>query len=95
MSGPWEWNGGKRIKRLVLYHHGMNPRLLSPVPEYSCPWIAEDARILHTIDAFEALTTDRLYRRRMSVGQAAEFLGMQEGYHAGTLAFLVGQEADF
>lgn len=85
----------EQIKRLVLYHHGMNPRTLLPVPEYCSPWIAEDARVLHTIDAFEALTTDRPYRRRMSVRQAAEFLDRQEGYHAGTLAFLAEQAADF
>lgn len=86
---------GEEVKRLVLYHHGMNPALLNPLPEYHGVSVADRARMLHTIDAFEALTTDRPYRRRMSVKQAADFLGGQEGYHSGALLFLKENAVDF
>ena len=85
----------EEVKRMVLYHHGMNPVLLRPLPPYTGEAVADRARMLHTIDAFEALTTDRPYRRRMSVGQAAEFLEGQEGYHREVLSCLRRYAADF
>lgn len=65
----------EEVRRMVLYHHGMNPVVLQPLAEYRGAAVEDRARMLHTIDAFEALTTDRPYRRRMSVRQAAVFGG--------------------
>ena len=62
-----DYQVGEAVRRIVLYHHGMRPRLLTPLPEFYSVTTLEKAKMLHTIDAFEALTTDRPYRRRMSV----------------------------
>lgn len=85
----------EEVRRMVLYHHGMNPVVLQPLAEYRGAAVEDRARMLHTIDAFEALTTDRPYRRRMSVRQAAVFLEGQEGYHMDVLAFLRRYAEDF
>lgn len=79
----------------MLYHHGRNPRLLSPLPEFYSSMVESKAKMLKTIDAFEALTTDRPYRRRMSVKQAAAFLREQEGYHRQVLRYLRENIHDF
>lgn len=85
----------EEVRRMVLYHHGMNPVLLKPLTEYPVEVVADRAKMLHTIDAFEALTTDRPYRRRMSVRQAAEFLKGQDGYHMEVLSCLKRCAEDF
>lgn len=90
-----DYKVGEAVKRIVLYHHGMKPRLLAPLPEFYSVTTMEKAKMLHTIDAFEALTTDRPYRRRMSVGRAATFLEGQEGYHSRTLLYLKENVPDF
>lgn len=90
-----EYGMCEEVKRMVLYHHGMNPVVLKPLAAYPCAAVADRAKMLHTIDAFEALTTDRPYRRRMSVRQAADFLEGQEGYHREVLDCLKRCAADF
>ena len=85
----------EEVGRLVLYHHGMNPALAKSLPEYHGVPVVDRAKMLHTIDAFEALTTDRPYRRRMSVRQAADFLEGQEGYHPVAMSFLRENAVDF
>lgn len=83
------------VKRIVLYHHGMHPKRLEPLPEFYSVMTMEKAKMLHTIDAFEALTTDRPYHRRLSVRQAVSFLQGQEGYHSHILLYLKEHAADF
>lgn len=83
------------VRRIVLYHHGMNPKLLASLPDFYSSMVESKAKMLHTIDAFEALTTDRPYRRRMSVKQAAAFLREQEGCHRQVLRFLRENIHDF
>lgn len=90
-----ECNVSEVVRRIVLYHHGRNPRLLSPLPEFYSSMVESKAKMLKTIDAFEALTTDRPYRRRMSVKQAAAFLREQEGYHRQVLRYLRENIHDF
>lgn len=90
-----EFKMNEVVKRIVLYHHGMNPKLLSPIPEFYSVMTMDKAKMLQTIDAFEALTTDRPYRRRMSVEQAVHFLQGQEGYHNEVLRYLDKHVKDF
>ena len=80
---------------MVLYHHGMQPKLLSVLPEFDDSLVIERATMLHTLDVFEALTTDRPYKRRMSVEQACNWMEQEQGYHTETLAYLRSYIKDF
>lgn len=51
------------ICRIILYHHGTQPLTIQDVGHYDKDSVYEKALILHTIDAFEALTSDRPYHR--------------------------------
>lgn len=83
------------VRRIVLYHHGMHPKVLAALPEYNDSMVMERATILHTLDVFEALTTDRPYRRRMSVKRACAWMEQESGYHTGTLVYLRNYCNDF
>lgn len=83
------------VKRLVLYHHGMEPKVLTILPEFEAPKAAEKAKMLHTLDVFEALTTDRPYRRRLSVERACACMEQEPGYHEETLEYLKHYRKDF
>lgn len=85
----------EEIKRMVLYHHSYNPVLMEPVPEYDISAIERQIRILHTLDVFEALTTDRPYKRRMSVREACHFMEQEAGYDKEALQYLREKVSDF
>lgn len=83
------------IKRIVLYHHGLYPKVLQPLPEYDVEQAAEYAKMLHTLDVFEALTTDRPYKRRMSAADSCELMEQEKGYHGEVLQYLKECAEDF
>lgn len=83
------------VRRIVLYHHGMEPKVLTSLPEFEDTEVAEKAMILHTLDVFEALTTDRPYKRRMSVERACTWMEQETGYHKETLEYLKRYRRDF
>ena len=83
------------IRRIVLYHHGMNPMVLTSLPEFEDSETAEKAMILHTLDVFEALTTDRPCKRRLSVERACTWMEQEPGYHKETLEYLKRYRKDF
>lgn len=83
------------VKRMVLYHHTVNPILMQPVPEYDISGIERQIKMLHTLDVFEALTTDRPYKRRMSVSEACHFMEQDTGYDKEVLEYLREQVSDF
>ena len=85
----------EEVRRMVLYHHGMQPKLLTVLPEFDDSLVIERAAMLHTLDVFEALTTDRPYKRRMSVEQACNWMEQEQGYHTETLAYLRSYIKDF
>lgn len=85
----------EEIKRMVLYHHSYNPVLMEPVPEYDISAIERQIRILHTLDVFEALTTDRPYKRRMSVNEACHFMEQEAEYDKEALQYLMEKVSDF
>lgn len=57
------------IAEVILYHHGGNVPHLSNVSEMTDE-IRQYAEVVHTIDAFEALTEERGYRPGYSKDQA-------------------------
>ena len=76
------------IARIVLYHHGFKPPMLSEVSmEYEDKGFVNYAsQVLRTIDAFEALTSDRPYHRGISAVEATNLLKKQgfdenDGYY--------------
>ena len=80
---------------MVLYHHTVNPILMQPVPEYDISGIVRQIKMLHTLDVFEALTTDRPYKRRMSVSEACHFMEQDTGYDKEVLEYLKDNVNDF
>ena len=69
------------ICRIILYHHGSTPITISPIEKYNSEEIYEKAKMLHTIDVFEALTSDRPYHRGMSAKDALSIMKDEKGYH--------------
>lgn len=85
----------ERVKRLVLYHHGMDPKVLTPLGEYDKALVEEDAKMLKTLDVFEAMTSDRPYKRRMSVEETYQFMKADGGFHEGAMKYLRENVTDF
>lgn len=85
----------EEIRRIALYHHGTEPVVLSALQEYENAEVMEKALMLHTLDVFEALTTDRPYRRRMSVDRACSCMEQETGYHPEILHYLKEFRKDF
>ena len=83
------------VCRIVLYHHGTKPMLLKDLPEFEDSEVAEKAVMLHTLDVFEALTTDRPYKRRMSVERDCAWMWQEVGYHPEILQYLKEYRKDF
>lgn len=78
----------ENICRIVLYHHGFDPLLLSPVGNYDNRHVCEKSVMLHTIDAFEALTSDRPYHRGFPSHEALDIMCKEEGHHPEVMKYL-------
>lgn len=76
------------ICRIVLYHHSPRPVTIHDVGYYDKSSVYEKARILHTIDAFEALTSDRPYHRGRPSKEALKILAREDGYDAKALEYI-------
>lgn len=76
------------ICRIVLYHHGFKPFTIHDIGHYDKNAVYEEACILHTIDAFEALTSDRPYHRGCPSREALHILVREGGYDAKTLEYV-------
>lgn len=76
------------ICRIVLYHHGLDPVVLSPVGAFDNNHVCEKSIMLHTIDAFEALTSDRPYHRGFPSHEALEIMCKEDGHHQGVMEYL-------
>ena len=68
------------ICRIILYHHGTQPLTIQDVGHYDKDSVYEKALILHTIDAFEALTSDRPYHRGVISKEALKIMTRGEKY---------------
>ena len=69
----------EEICRIVLCHHSFRPLTIQDVGYYDNDEMYNKAVILHTIDSFEALTSDRPYHRGLPPKEAIQILG-REGY---------------
>lgn len=78
----------ERICSIVLYHHGLMPPILQEVDTIKDSDVKAYALMLHTIDAFEALTTDRAYRRGYTPREAVEIMDKESRHDKKVLDFL-------
>lgn len=78
------------INSLVLFHHGFEPATLSSVNPLRNKDIDDMASMLHTVDVFEALTSDRPYHRGVSSVAALNMMGdgKDTTFHSEVLTFL-------
>jgi len=77
----------ERICRIVLYHHGFEPITLSDIGDFIDSEVRDKARMLHTIDVFEALTSDRPYHRGLPSRDALSLM-KESDFHEKILLFL-------
>lgn len=86
---------------LALLHHGMNPpgykhsrfgedQYVAVKDRWNLDLeaVRDYSKMLHTIDCYEALTSDRPYRRGFSPEKAIEILDSEENQHEKVLEFL-------
>lgn len=78
-----------RICSIALYHHGINPPVLHNVDAYEDEEILEYAKMLRSIDSYEALTSDRPYRRGFSGLDALSVMQSESGHHSKVLDYLI------
>ena len=76
------------VCRLVLYHHGLDPLCLTPVEPYLTDKIQDRAKLLHSIDSFEALTSDRPYHGGYRSKEALQIMLSESGHHKFFLDYL-------
>lgn len=81
-------NVREEVCQIVLYHHGTRPPILSQIEPYDAPEVYDKALMLHTIDSFEALTSDRPYHRGCSAHEAMDIMFSEEGHHLGVMEYL-------
>lgn len=76
------------ICEVVLKHHGNAAPTLEECTLSGDAQVRYWAKMLHTIDAFEALTTDRAYRRGFSQAKAVEIMDKESNHDKNVLDFL-------
>ena len=81
-------NINDKICKIVLYHHGMNPLTLEPIPRCEDKEILKYAKMLHTIDVYEALTSSRIYRNSFSQKEAINIMEKEANYDNQVMDFL-------
>lgn len=65
---------------IILFHHGKNVLTLENIPLCNNPEILNYAHMLHTIDSYEALTSDRVFRKRFTREKALEIMESEGGH---------------
>lgn len=76
------------VCNIVLYHHGINFIALENIPRCEDKQILEFARMLHTIDSYEALTSERVYRAKFSRQEALDILASEKEHQKDVLKVL-------
>ena len=68
------------IARVVLYHHGFHPPILSAIEDQyaSAEFVNYSSKVLRTLDAFEAITSDRPFHRGIPAKDAICMLREQK-----------------
>ncbi len=78
----------EELCRIVLYHHGTSPATLEELPPPEDDSIYDEAMLLNSIDAFEALTSDRPYHVGCHVTEAFEIMHGESGHHEKFMYYL-------
>lgn len=78
------------ICRIILYHHGPQPLTIQDVGHYDKDSIYAKALMLHSIDAFEALTSDRPYHRGVTSKEAVKIITRGDKYDKKVLEYITG-----
>lgn len=76
------------ICRIILYHHSFRPFTIQDVGYYDSESVFEMANMLHTVDAFEALTSDRPYHRGIQPKEATDILIREGNYNDKVLEYI-------
>ena len=76
------------ICRIILYHHTFRPLTICDLGHYDNNSVYDKALMLHTIDAFEALTSDRPYHRGLPSKDAMQILMREGGCDNKTLEYI-------
>lgn len=82
------------VCRIVLYHHSFKPITISDVGYYDKEDIYENAVILHTVDSFEALTTDRPYHRGLPTKDALQIMEREGNYNKKALEYIMSASSE-
>lgn len=77
-----------KMCEVVLMHHGNAAPTLEVCKLSNDVQVRQCAKMLHTIDAFEALTTDRAYRRGFTQAKAVEIMDKESTHDTEVLDFL-------
>lgn len=81
----------EEICKLVLHHHGVKPFCINNdkiESEGDDPENNQMAAILQTVDSFEALTSDRSYRRGWTCIDAIHIMSMNPIFHPVALGYI-------
>jgi putative nucleotidyltransferase with HDIG domain len=76
------------VCRIVLYHHGFYPITIQKINQYGNDRVLDQASMLHSIDEFEALTSDRPYHRGVLAHEALEIMQREENHHPKILEYI-------
>lgn len=76
------------IRYIILYHHRYDPPTLSKVLPNNDPVIREYASILHTVDIFEAINSDRSYHRGLTLAETEEIIEHNNTSNVKVIAYL-------
>lgn len=72
----------------VLYHHGTNVLTLENIPRCEDKQILEYSRMLHTIDSYEALISDRVYRHKFTREEAISIMQTEKEHQPDVMQLL-------
>lgn len=76
------------ICQIILYHHGKHPTALSKISFSPDSAILNKSLMLHTLDAFEALTSDRPYHRGYIPKEALDIMCRESDQHPAVMKYL-------
>lgn len=78
---------------IVLYHHGTNVMALEDIPRCEDKLVKDYASILHTIDSYEALVSERVFRKKYTQEEALAILHSEKEHQNEVLKFLASGKA--
>lgn len=78
----------EKICRIVLFHHGFNPATIQNVCDSNDQYVIEMSKLLHSIDVFEALTSDRPYHRGVPAREALRIMENDGTHHPEVIKYI-------